>query len=87
MKAVKSVVQGLVDFIQSSGHKKLEVPPAPNSRYKTSMCRDYQQRGTCPRGINCTFAHSQDELERYLLKLYILHFFIKKKKKIWCMLD
>lgn len=65
MKAIKTVVQGLVDFIQSNGSKHLEILTLPNLRYKTSMCRDLVQRGTCPRGGNCTFAHSQDELEKY----------------------
>lgn len=38
--------------------------PQPNSKYKTSMCRDLRQQGGCPRGTNCTFAHSQEELEK-----------------------
>ena len=64
MKAIKTVVQGLVDFIQTNGSKHLEILTLPNLRYKTSMCRDLVQRGTCPRGGNCTFAHSPDELEK-----------------------
>jgi hypothetical protein len=32
-------------------------------RYKTSMCRDLTAHGSCPRGHNCTFAHSQAELD------------------------
>ncbi|XP_075736351.1 uncharacterized protein LOC119160958 isoform X19 [Rhipicephalus microplus] len=35
------------------------------SRYKTSLCRDVVQRGSCPRGAHCTFAHSQEEMDRY----------------------
>lgn len=35
------------------------------SRYKTSLCRDVAQRGSCPRGAHCTFAHSQEEMDRY----------------------
>ncbi|XP_075736347.1 uncharacterized protein LOC119160958 isoform X15 [Rhipicephalus microplus] len=34
------------------------------SRYKTSLCRDVVQRGSCPRGAHCTFAHSQEEMDR-----------------------
>ncbi|XP_065303764.1 roquin-1 isoform X8 [Dermacentor albipictus] len=34
------------------------------SRYKTSLCRDVAQRGSCPRGAHCTFAHSQEEMDR-----------------------
>lgn len=36
-----------------------------NIKYKTSMCRDITQKRGCPRGNNCTFAHSEEELERY----------------------
>ena len=35
-----------------------------HSKFKTSMCRDFNQRGSCPRGQNCTFAHSEDELDK-----------------------
>lgn len=38
--------------------------PQPNSKYKTSMCRDLRLQGGCPRGSSCTFAHTQDELEK-----------------------
>uniref|UniRef100_A0A8C9LNX3 RING-type E3 ubiquitin transferase n=1 Tax=Piliocolobus tephrosceles TaxID=591936 RepID=A0A8C9LNX3_9PRIM len=65
MVAVKTVVHGLVDFIQNYSRKGHETPqPQPNSKYKTSMCRDLRQQGGCPRGTNCTFAHSQEELEK-----------------------
>ncbi|BES98170.1 RING [Nesidiocoris tenuis] len=37
-------------------------------KYKVSLCRDLLLRGTCPRGPNCTFAHSSDELERFRSK-------------------
>uniref|UniRef100_A0A8C8RIT2 RING-type E3 ubiquitin transferase n=1 Tax=Pelusios castaneus TaxID=367368 RepID=A0A8C8RIT2_9SAUR len=69
MVAVKTVVRGLVDFIQNYSRKGHETPqPQPNSKYKTSMCRDLRQQGGCPRGTNCTFAHSQEELEKYRLR-------------------
>ncbi|XP_064420367.1 roquin-2 isoform X2 [Latimeria chalumnae] len=69
MVAVKTVVHGLVDFIQNYSKKGHEAPqPQPNSKYKTSMCRDLRQQGGCPRGTNCTFAHSQEELEKYRLR-------------------
>ena len=35
-----------------------------NSRYKTSMCRDLSLHGSCPRGKNCSFAHSAVEMEQ-----------------------
>ncbi|KAK9392511.1 roquin-2 [Crotalus adamanteus] len=67
--AVKTVVHGLVDFIQNYSRKGPEIPqPQPNSKYKTSLCRDLRQQGGCPRGTNCTFAHSQEELEKYRLR-------------------
>uniref|UniRef100_T1IW63 RING-type E3 ubiquitin transferase n=1 Tax=Strigamia maritima TaxID=126957 RepID=T1IW63_STRMM len=69
MQAVKIVVQGLVEFIQNHGNRKLhEGSQTFNSKYKTSMCRDLAQRGGCPRGANCTFAHSEEEMERYRAK-------------------
>ncbi|KAJ8317794.1 hypothetical protein KUTeg_004651 [Tegillarca granosa] len=45
LKAVRTVVQGLVEFIQNNGHKKLEMATMPNLRYKTSLCRDMSTRG------------------------------------------
>ncbi|GAA6110968.1 roquin-2, partial [Tachysurus ichikawai] len=69
MLAVKLVVHGLVEFIQNFSKKSHETfPSQPNSKYKTSMCRDLRQQGTCPRGVNCTFAHTQDELEKYRMR-------------------
>ncbi|XP_062869618.1 roquin-2 [Trichomycterus rosablanca] len=67
MLAVKIVVHGLVQFTQNFSKKNHEAfqSQQPNSKYKTSMCRDLRQHGTCPRGVNCTFAHTQDELEKF----------------------
>ncbi|KAM9541274.1 roquin-2-like isoform 2-T2 [Salvelinus alpinus] len=65
MLAVKVVVHGLVEFIHNFSKKSHETAqPQPNSKYKTSICRDLRQQGGCPRGSNCTFAHTQDELEK-----------------------
>ncbi|XP_055537289.1 roquin-1 [Wyeomyia smithii] len=71
LEAVKRVVIGLVDFVQHHGNRKLQEPGhlAHNSKYKVSLCRDLNFRGTCPRGPNCTFAHSDEELEKYRTKL------------------
>uniref|UniRef100_A0A8K9V862 RING-type E3 ubiquitin transferase n=1 Tax=Oncorhynchus mykiss TaxID=8022 RepID=A0A8K9V862_ONCMY len=67
MLAVKVVVHGLVEFIHNFSRKSHETAqPQPNSKYKTSICRDLRQQGGCPRGSNCTFAHTQDELENVL---------------------
>ncbi|XP_047228722.1 roquin-2 isoform X1 [Girardinichthys multiradiatus] len=69
MLAVKLVVHGLVEFIQNFSKKSHESPqPQANSKYKTSMCRDLRQQGGCPRGTSCTFAHTQDELEKFRLR-------------------
>ncbi|XP_034752331.1 roquin-2 isoform X1 [Etheostoma cragini] len=69
MLAVKMVVHGLVEFIQNFSKKSHDAPqPQANSKYKTSMCRDLRQQGGCPRGTNCTFAHTQDELEKFRLR-------------------
>ncbi|XP_076020301.1 roquin-2 isoform X2 [Genypterus blacodes] len=69
MLAVKLVVHGLVEFIQNYSKKSHDAPqPQANSKYKTSMCRDLRQQGGCPRGTNCTFAHTQDELEKFRLR-------------------
>lgn len=35
-----------------------------SSRYKTTMCRDLSIHGSCPRGKNCSFAHSPAEMEQ-----------------------
>nr|XP_057912039.1 roquin-2 isoform X2 [Doryrhamphus excisus] len=69
MLAVKLVVQGLVEFIHKFSKKTQDSPqPQVNSKYKTSMCRDLRHQGGCPRGSNCTFAHTQDELEKFRLR-------------------
>ncbi|XP_068608881.1 roquin-2 [Brachionichthys hirsutus] len=69
MLAVKLVIHGLVEFIQNFSKKSHDTPqPQSNSKYKTSMCRDLRQQGGCPRGTNCTFAHTQDELEKFRLR-------------------
>ncbi|CAB3226450.1 unnamed protein product [Arctia plantaginis] len=36
-----------------------------HAKYKVSMCRDAAARSFCPRGNACTFAHSEEELERF----------------------
>ncbi|XP_022594363.1 mRNA decay activator protein ZFP36L1-like [Seriola dumerili] len=41
-------------------------PPAPSphisTRYKTELCRTYEESGTCKYGAKCQFAHGMDEL-------------------------
>lgn len=75
LESVKRVVNGLVDFVAHHGNRKLQDPTHAlhNTKYKISFCRDLSLRGNCPRGSNCTFAHSEDELERYRAKLRKTH--------------
>ncbi|XP_072015835.1 LOW QUALITY PROTEIN: uncharacterized protein [Amphiura filiformis] len=70
MISTKIVVHGLVEFISHHSHTKkiLEQQQTQNIKYKTSMCRDITQKGGCPRGNNCTFAHCEDELDKYRSK-------------------
>jgi len=37
-----------------------------NHRYKTSMCRNFEQTGNCPMGLKCHFAHGKEELRETL---------------------
>ncbi|CAF4656706.1 unnamed protein product [Rotaria sp. Silwood1] len=37
-------------------------------KYKVSMCRDFVQKQSCPRGVHCTFAHSKGEMDKYRAK-------------------
>jgi RING finger/CCCH-type zinc finger protein len=65
LEAVRLVVAGLVEFIHQHGSRKLQdTSHSPHTKYKISMCRDLTLRGSCPRGTNCTFAHTNEELEK-----------------------
>ncbi len=35
-------------------------------KYKTELCAHYEEKGSCPIGINCKFAHGQLELRSRL---------------------
>ncbi|XP_017286535.1 mRNA decay activator protein ZFP36L1 [Kryptolebias marmoratus] len=37
-------------------------PPHISSRYKTELCRTFEESGTCKYGTKCQFAHGLDEL-------------------------
>jgi RING finger and CCCH-type zinc finger domain-containing protein len=76
-------VVGLVEFVQHHSNRKLQESGGSgggsggggvghmvhNNKYKINLCRDLQTRGNCPRGTNCTFAHSEEELEKYRSKI------------------
>ncbi|XP_033098349.1 roquin-1-like [Anneissia japonica] len=65
MRAVKLIVQGFVEFAQNFSHtRKMMNQQTPNVTFKTTMCRDIQ-KGGCPRGSNCTFAHSDKERKEH----------------------
>ncbi|RUS84164.1 hypothetical protein EGW08_008051 [Elysia chlorotica] len=79
MRSVSTIVSAFVEYLtlnagehsQGAGGVSGVAPDASlahNTRYKTSMCRDYTSRGTCPRGPTCTFAHTQEEMEKYRLR-------------------
>lgn len=63
--AVVQVIRGFDEFAQQCSARRHEALAAHGSKYKTSLCRDLQVKGKCPRGNTCSFAHSQEELERY----------------------
>ncbi|XP_039763235.1 roquin-1 isoform X2 [Pararge aegeria] len=49
----------------STSQPSPQITTTPTHKYKTSMCRDAVTRSYCPRGNACTFAHFEEELERY----------------------
>jgi len=48
---------GLDDY-----NEEQEKDPANNPRFKTEICRNYKEKGTCLYGDLCQFAHGRDEL-------------------------
>jgi len=67
LQSAHAVVAGLINFCSLSGYRKTGQDGYTShvTKYKTSMCRDLATHGSCPRGNNCTFAHSQQELDKY----------------------
>ncbi|XP_045458626.1 roquin-1 [Melitaea cinxia] len=49
----------------STSQPSPQIATTPTHKYKTAMCRDASLRSYCPRGNSCTFAHFEEELERY----------------------
>ncbi|GFN91138.1 RING finger and ccch-type Zinc finger domains 1 [Plakobranchus ocellatus] len=78
MRSLSTIIAVFVDYLAchsgehgsgSIGGSNSQLDPlAQNTRYKTSMCRDFSARGICPRGPTCTFAHTQEELDKYRLR-------------------
>lgn len=52
--------------LSSAASPSASRPPAPSphisTRYKTELCRTYEESGTCKYGTKCQFAHGLDEL-------------------------
>jgi len=56
--------------IASNSSETAVIPPINNknyqeSRYKTELCRHWQENGTCPHGLQCLFAHGLNELKPF----------------------
>jgi len=47
---------------QTSSRSPVSPPAQQTSRYKTEMCRPYQENGTCKYGEKCQFAHGNQEV-------------------------
>ena len=77
LEASEQVVLGLLTYMSQYSNRREGRAGAAQStsvsqnmdnsgpRYKTSMCRDLSMHGSCPRGKNCTFAHSALELDQF----------------------
>lgn len=48
--------------LSSSTSKAATPSPHISTRYKTELCRTYEESGTCKYGTKCQFAHGLDEL-------------------------
>ncbi|CAM4576097.1 hypothetical protein PO909_032808 [Leuciscus waleckii] len=72
-----SMIEGHVNACESPTASSLPPPPGLNistsslsspksapmsTRYKTELCRTYEESGTCKYGSKCQFAHGMDEL-------------------------
>ncbi|KAJ6636035.1 Protein TIS11 [Pseudolycoriella hygida] len=65
--SVASFVNSIIENL-GQGHRKLErtqsepLPQANTSRYKTELCRPFEEAGACKYGEKCQFAHGVNEL-------------------------
>ncbi|VVC89543.1 unnamed protein product [Leptidea sinapis] len=70
VRAASSPAQrALAGLLSSLGHRRLErttsdpaAPPPATSRYKTELCRPFEEAGVCKYGDKCQFAHGIREL-------------------------
>ncbi|CRL05345.1 CLUMA_CG018197, isoform A [Clunio marinus] len=70
-QAVTNLFSSLNDILNAgttTGHRKLErtqsepIPQTNTSRYKTELCRPFEEAGECKYGDKCQFAHGVHEL-------------------------
>ncbi|XP_045536980.1 protein TIS11 isoform X2 [Papilio machaon] len=60
--------RALAGLLDRLGHRRLErtasepAPPPATSRYKTELCRPFEEAGVCKYGDKCQFAHGVREL-------------------------
>ncbi|KAH9630188.1 hypothetical protein HF086_000748 [Spodoptera exigua] len=54
-----------IDASPGQGSPQTAASTPTHNKYKVSMCRDAATRSFCPRGNSCTFAHSEEEMERF----------------------
>lgn len=47
---------------ESAGHGTIQAQQTAAQRYKTELCRSFQENGTCKYGEKCQFAHGYHEL-------------------------
>lgn len=67
LSSLNTLIKALADVLKNHQQWLSQAKEATQqcSKYKTSMCRDSVTKGVCPRGEACTFAHNEEELQRY----------------------
>ncbi|CAF0953205.1 unnamed protein product [Didymodactylos carnosus] len=70
LQALKNVFQvfaGMIVDSATTSHASSngDLNSSAYPKYKVSLCRDHIQKGACPRGIHCTYAHSKQEMDKF----------------------
>ena len=58
----RSMSIGTVEESDGQNRKQQQRAPTNSSRYKTELCRPFEENGTCKYGDKCQFAHGVHEL-------------------------